>query len=314
MGAEIKLIDAPLGHEIRGVDIGKGLSDADFRVIEDAYDRYGVIIIRGQQLSPQQQVAFSRRFGPLDRYVLDKYNMKDCPEVFIVSNIIENGKPVGLGDAGRYWHSDMWVTPNPSRGSMLHAIEVPHDDTGKPLGDTWFISMQAAYDALPEALRAKIEGRMAVYSGRKYVEFRKSRTPVDPKTGQMSADDRAGMEEREKNIAPEISHRMVRIHPRTGRKSIYYSEGSIDRIEGYSREESEKILDELHRHIMQPQFQYKHSWKVGDIVMWDNCSCIHNAIGDFEWPQRRRMHRTTLGNPAPIFKESGVKETVEVRA
>ncbi len=313
MSVEIKFVDAPLGHEIQGVDIAKGLSDADFRAIEEAYDRYGVIIIRGQKLSPQQQVEFSRRFGPLDRYVLDKYNMKDWPEVFIVSNIIENGKPIGLGDAGRYWHSDMWVTRNPSRGSMLHAIEVPHDDSGKPLGGTWFISMQAAYDALPEDLRSRIEGRTAVYSGKKYVDFRKSRTPVDPKTGQMSADDRAGMEEREKNIAPEISHAMVRIHPRTGRKCIYYSEGSIDRIEGYSREESEQILDALHRHIMQPQFLYRHTWKVGDIVMWDNCSCIHNAIGDFEWPQRRLMHRTTLGNPAPIFKESGVMETVEVR-
>jgi len=299
MSIEIKFVDAPLGHEIRGVDVSKPIPDDVFAEIEAAYDRYGVIVFRDQKLSPEQQVAFSKRFGPLDRYVLEKYNMKECPEVFIVSNVIEDGKPIGLADAGRYWHSDMWVTQKPPRGSMLHAIEVPHDDKGKPLGDTCFISMQAAWDALPDDLRAKIDGRTAVYSGQKFVEFRISTTPVDPKTGQLSAADRAGMEERRKNIAPEISHPMVRTHPRTGRKCIYYSEGSIDRIEGYSREESERILEAVHRHIMQPQFFYRHSWRVGDIVMWDNCSCIHNAIGDFEWPQRRRMHRTTLGNPPP---------------
>ena len=297
MTLDIKFVDAPLGHEIRGVDLSKPIPDDVFAGIEAAYDRYGVIVFRGQKLSPEQQVAFSKRFGPLDRYVLEKYNLKSCPEVFVVSNVVENGQPIGLGDAGRYWHTDMWVTPRPPRGSMLHAIEVPHDKDGKPLGDTWALNMQAAYDALPDDLREKIEGRMAVYSGRKYVEFRIANTPRDPKTGELSEADRVGMQERANNIAPEISHPMVKVHPRTGRKSIYYSEGSIDRIEGCSREESERILDELHRHVMQPQFMYRHVWQVGDVLMWDNCSCIHKAIGDFDWPQRRHMHRTTLGNP-----------------
>jgi len=311
---DIRFTDAPLGHEIRGIDVSRSVPEEVFAEIQAAYDRYGVIIFRGQALSPPQQIAFSRRFGPLDRFVLGKYNLTDYPEVFVVSNVIENGQPIGLGDAGRYWHSDMWVSANPSRGSLMHAIEVPHDADGKPLGATEFISMQAAFDALPEDLREMIDGRTAVYSGKKYVEFRRSRTPVDPKTGQMSSEDKAGLVEREKNIAPEIPHPMVRVHPRTGRKSIYYSEGSIDRIEGYSREKSEQILEAVHRHIMQPQFLYRHVWAVGDIVMWDNCSCIHNATGDFALPQRRLMHRTTLGNPAPIYAESGVRESIEVMA
>lgn len=296
MTVQLKFVDAPLGHEVTGVDLSQPLSQEDFEAIEAAYDRYGVIVLRGQTLSPQEQVTFSRRFGPLERFVLEKYNMKDVPEVFVVSNVIENGQPIGLADAGRYWHSDMWVTADPPRGSMLHAIEVPHDDAGKPLGSTWFISMQVAYDALPDDLRRSIEGRTAIYSGKAYVDFRAANTPVDPKTGRLSEADQAGMRERAQNIAPEMPHPMVRVHPRTGRKCIYYSEGSISRIEGMSDDEARRVLDALHRHVIQPQFMYKHQWAVGDIVMWDNCSCIHNAIPDFAWPQRRRMHRTTLGN------------------
>ena len=296
MTLDIRFVDAPLGHEIRGVDLSKPLPDDVFNEIEAAYDRYGVIVFRDQKLGPDQQIAFSKRFGSLDRYVLERYNLKSHPEIFVVSNVIENGEPVGLADAGRYWHSDMWVTQNPPRGSMLHAMEVPHGSDGKPLGDTWFASMQEAYDALPEDLRSKIEGRTAVYSAKKLLEFRIANTPVDPKTGQLSEADKAGMEERQKNIVPEIRHPLVRVHPRTGRKCIYYSEGAIDRIEGLERGESDRALEALHRHVMQQQFKYRHVWTVGDVVMWDNCSCIHKAIGDFEWPQRRYMHRTTLAN------------------
>jgi len=171
---EIVKSEAPLGHEIRGIDVAN-LSDAEFAAVEAAYDRYGVVFMRGQNLTPEQHVAFSKRFGELDRYILDKYNMKSNPEIFVVSNIIENGEPIGLGDAGRYWHSDMWTQEKPPRGSIMYALEVPHDERGKPLGDTMFGSMQAAYDGLSDDLRKAIEGRRAVYSGEKLIDFQVKR-------------------------------------------------------------------------------------------------------------------------------------------
>lgn len=287
---EIVKSGAPLGHEIRGVDVAN-LSDGEFTAIEAAYDRYGVIVLRNQKLTPDQQIAFSKRFGNLDRYILDKYNMKSHPEIFIVSNIIENGEPIGLGDAGRYWHSDMWTELKPPRGSMLYALEVPHDDAGKPLGDTLFGSMQAAYDGLPEDLRRAIEGKRAVYSGEKLVDFQ-----TRLKGRELTKEEKEGMEERRKKLPTRI-HPLVRVHPRTGRKCIYYSEGVVSHIEGMSAEDSEPILEAVRAHVLQPRFHYRHSWKVGDIVMWDNCSAIHKASADFAWPQRRRMHRTTIASP-----------------
>lgn len=291
---DIVMSGAPLGHEIRGVDVAH-LSDAQFAAVEDAYDRYGVVVLRDQKLTPAQHVAFSKRFGGLDRYILDRYNLSSNPEIFVVSNIIENGQPIGLGDAGRYWHTDMWTEPKPPRGSIMYAIEVPHADDGRPLGDTLFASMAAAYDALPDDLRRTIEGRRAVYSGARLVDFQ-----TKLKARELTKEEKEGMEERAKRIK-EITHPMVRVHPRTGRKSIYYSEGAISHIEGMTPEASEPILESVRQHVVRPEFQYRHVWRVGDVVMWDNCSCIHKASADFELPHRRRMHRTTLASPvAPI--------------
>lgn len=302
MTVEIKFVDAPLGHEIVGVDVGQPLSDEDFDAIEAAYDRYGVITIRNQQLTPDQQLAFSRRFGPLDRYVLERYNLKSHPDIFVISNILDDqGVPIGLADAGRYWHTDMWVTQRPPRGSMLYAIEVPTRD-GEVYGDTWFSSMSAAYEALPADIRELIDGRQAVFSGRKNVEYRIAHTPVDPRTGKLSKADEEGMRERAANMPAEIMHPMVKTHPRTGRRSIYWSQGSVDRIVGLEPEESDRVLAFIERHVLQPQFVYRHRWRVGDIVIWDNISCIHKATGDFELPLRRHMHRTTLSSS--VFVQS----------
>lgn len=296
MPLDIHFSEAPLGHEVRGVDLSRPIPDATFSEIEAAYDRYGVIVLRNQTLNPEQQLFYSRRFGPLDRYVLERYNLPSHPDIFVVSNVVDkNGRPIGLADAGRYWHTDMWVKQRPPRGSILYALEVPMRG-GEPLGDTYFASTAAAYDALPPALRDAIEGREAVYSGRKNVEYRMSNTQVDPATGLMSAADREGMAERLANMPEFITHPMVKIHPRSGRKCIYYSEGAIDHIVGMDPAESERVLEAVRQHVLDPRFIYRHRWRVGDVVMWDNISCIHKATGDFELPLRRLMHRTTLSS------------------
>lgn len=295
MSIQIQYSDAPLGHEITGVDVTR-LSDADFDRIEQAYDEYGVIVIRNQRMSPAQQVAFSRRFGALDRYILEKYNLASQPEIFVVSNVIEDGKPIGLADAGRYWHSDMWSVPNPPRGSMLYALEVPRSDDGRSLGDTCFASTAAAYDGLSPDLRARIEGRRAFYSTQKLVQFRQRTAAVNSGAGMLSREEQEGYAERMARMTPEIEHDLVRVHPRTGKKCIYYSEGAISHIVGMTQEASAPILEAVRQHVLQPEYVYRHRWQVGDIVMWDNCSCIHKAIADFDLPLRRRMHRTTLAS------------------
>jgi len=298
MAFHLQFSDAPLGHEIRGVDLSQPMSDTEFEQIENAYDEYGVVVIRDQDITALEQVEFSRRFGALDRYILERYNLKSQPEIFVVSNILgDDGEPIGLGDAGRYWHTDMWSIPAPPRGSFLYAIEVPQRD-GKVFGDTYFSSTQAAYDGLPEDLRQAIEGREAVYSSKRLVEFRVN--AAQAQNGALSKEEVEGMKERSKNMLQEITHPLVRMHPRTGRKCIYFSEGAIAGIVGMPQAEADEVLERLRQHLLQPEFIYRHQWRVGDLVMWDNCSCIHKATGDFDLPLRRRMHRTTLRGTVPI--------------
>jgi taurine dioxygenase len=287
MTLDIKFSGAPLGHEIRGVDL-RTADDETFHEIEKTFDTYGVVVIRDQKLDPEQQVAYSRRFGPLDRFVLERFNHRDFPEVFILSNIVEDGRAVGMDDAGRYWHSDMWVSDRPPRGSVLHALEVPHRDS-EPVGDTCFASTAYAYDTLDEATKQRIKNLSAVFSSAKYADYVGHSKPKDLKTKEI-------MEAREKIKDREITHRLVRTHPRTGRKCLYVVEGVIARIVGMDESESEALVQKLLQHIVRPEVVYRHRWRVGDVVMWDNYSAVHRAVGDFELPQRRLMHRTTLSS------------------
>lgn len=290
MTLDIRFTSTPLGHEVRGLDVRR-LDDATFAQVEAAFDRYGVIVISGQDLTPAEQVAFSRRFGPLDRFVLDRFNLPEQPEVFVVSNIVEDGRPIGMGDAGRYWHSDMWVSETPPRGSILYAREVPHRD-GRALGDTCFASTAHAYDTLPERTKARIENLCAVFSSAKYAEYVGHTTVKDVHTREIVA-------AREKVKDRVMTHRLVRRHPRTGRKCLYVVEGVISHIVGMGEAESEALVGELLQHVVRPEVVYRHNWRVGDMVLWDNYSAVHCAIGDFAAHERRLMHRTTLSCPAP---------------
>lgn len=291
MTLNLRFIDKPLGHEILGVDV-RNLDDVTFAAIDAAYKEYGVVVIRNQHLTPEEQITFSRRFGPLDRFVFDRFNMKECPEIFIVSNLLEDGKPVGMEDAGRYWHSDMWYVPRPPRGSFLYALEVPHDGN-RPLGDTCFASTRHAYETLPEELKEKVENLSAVFSSRKYGEY-VGHTPEKAK-GNVYLEDVVKAREKIKDNV--ITHPLVRIHPLTGKKCLHVVQGVISEIVGLSQRESDELIDTLVNHVIRPEAVYRHRWQVGDIVMWDNYSALHQANGDFKLPQRRLMHRTTISAP-----------------
>jgi taurine dioxygenase len=292
MSVHLELSGAPLGHQIRGVDL-RNLDDASFDAIDEAYKKYGVVVIRDQILTPEEQIAFSSRFGKLNPFALDRFNMREHPEIFIVSNIIEDGRPIGMEDAGRYWHSDMWYTKAPPRGSHLYAIEVPHKGD-EPLGDTYFASTAHAYRTLPQDMKDLVDGLQAIFSLPKYTEY----------VGHTAekAKDNVYLKEvvtaQEKIKDTEIVHDLVRTHPITGEKCLYMVQGVIRQILGMPQAESDELVERLTQHVIRKDVVYRHRWRVGDLVMWDNYSAVHRATGDFRLPERRLMHRTTLAAPA----------------
>jgi len=276
-----------VGAEIYGLDLGQPLADMQFAAIMAAFDRHAVLAFRDQDLTPAQRVAFSRRFGALQINPRSEFNNPDHPEIYTVSNIQKDGKPIGSADAGRYWHSDMCYVAVPTRASLLYAIEVP-ERGGVTLGNTLFASTCASYDDLPEAVKRRCAGLRAVNSynamfDRKAVEF-----GVRPR---LTEADKA-------KYPKDAVHPVIRTHPTTGRKCIYVCEGYTTRILDIPESESRELLDLLFAQVIKPQYVYRHSWRVGDLVMWDNCAVQHLASFDYA-PLHRHMERTTVEGTVP---------------
>ena len=298
LALEIESSCAPLGQRITGVDLSKPLDDTTFAEIEAAWNRYGVIVLPGQELTPEQQIAFSLRFGEQEQYLLGEFLLPGHKEIFVVSNIIENGKPVGMADAGRTWHSDMAVIEAPPRGSILYALEVPRDLDGTARGDTWFASSQAAYDALPQATKDRIDGLKGIFSYDHYIQVKADRLAAGNATAASTNAHGA-----RKSQYPDRAHPLVRVHPITGRRCLYMAEDLMSGIVGLEQGEAMHLLADLWAHLTQPQFVYRHVWNEGDLVIWDNCSSVHRATGDYGPHQYRRMHRTTLKGTVPVGPE-----------
>ena len=276
---------APLGAQITGLDLSKTLDDATFRTIEEVLHDRGVIVFRDQRLTEEEHIAFSRRFGALEIHVASQYLKPGYPEILIVSNIIENGRQIGLADAGQYWHSDLSYVAIPSRCSLLYALEVPARD-GVVLGETMFASAAWAYDTLPESMRTRLNGLTAIH---RY---------ADRYRMQQAAGGRAPLSEEQLKKVPDVGHPVIRPHPLTGRKVLFVNEGLTAFIEGIREDESAAVLQELYRHITRPEGLYQHNWRVGDLLMWDNCLTQHRAVRNYELPLRRRMQRTTVAGIA----------------
>lgn len=281
MSLEIIRTGAVLGAEIRGVDLSQPLGDNGFAEIEHAYDEHGVIFFRNQRITPDHQVAFTRRFGEIEFNIFgERWSVPGCPEIVVVSNITDDGKPIGVRRAGENWHSDMCYTPRPPRGTMLYAREIPTLH-GLPLGDTEFASAAAAWDALPDPLKVRIEGRRATFD---FIGRKRAVAPT--------------REEIERN--PPVTHPIVRTHSRTGRKCLYVMRDDCTGIEGIDADEADALIQALADHITKPAFIYRHQWQVGDLLIWDNCTVQHRAIQDYDLPRHRLMHRTTVGGAVPV--------------
>ncbi|BEP33946.1 TauD/TfdA family dioxygenase [Variovorax sp. V59] len=280
---EVRPFNAPVGAEILGLDIAKPINDEDFARIHRAHLDHHVLVFRNQQITPAEHIEFSRRFGPLEIHVLHQFHLKNHPEILIVSNIKENGEPIGLGDAGVYWHSDISYKPQPSLGSLLHAQELPSEG-----GDTLFADQHLAWETLSPELQQRILPLKAEHSYlAKYEELR-AKNPWRPKLSQEQID----------QVAPAVQP-VVRTHPETGRKALFVSEHFTTRIVGLPQQESDALLAELFAHSVKPQFVYRHQWAPHDLVFWDNRSLMHLAAGTPDH-LRRRLNRTTIVGDTPF--------------
>jgi taurine dioxygenase len=243
-----------------------------------------VLVFRDQEkLTPEQQIAFSRRFGPLEIHVQHHFHLAGHPEILIVSNVIEDGKPLGLVDAGKYWHSDLSYMALPSLGSLLHSKEWPAEG-----GDTLFVNMVAAYEALPDDLKAKIDGLSAEHS---YLAR-------NLKQQKLNGELRPGLTAEQAARVPPVVHPIVRVHPESGKRALFVSEGFTTHILGLPEEESDALLAQLYAHSTAPQFQYRHKWQPNDMVFWDNRQTLHLATG-CPPDLRRTLYRTTVQGDAP---------------
>jgi len=279
---QITPVDGALGAEITGIDLSKELSEDDFKRIHNAHLKYHLLIFKKQTLSPEQQVKISSKFGKLQLHVLKQFALPDNPEVLIVSNIKENGEPIGLGDAGHFWHSDISYVEKPSLGSFLYAQILPKEG-----GDTLFANQHKAYDELPNEIKDQIQGLQAEHSyTTKYEELR-TRSPWRPKLTEEQLD----------QVKP-VNHPVVRTHPESGKKALFVSEHFTSKIIGVSEDESKKILEMLFKHSTQKKYIYRHKWEENDLIFWDNRSLTHLAAGTpDEFP--RKLHRTTIEGDKP---------------
>lgn len=269
-----------LGASVTDIDLSRTMSAEDFGSIVRALGEHGVLVFPGQRLESAHVRDFSARFGRIQQSVTGKLADREVPEVGILSNIIENGEPIGLGDAGQDWHTDMSYNKTIGFTNVLYAVKVPMRD-GRPLGNTVFANMCAAYDGLSVAMKARLEGLTATHDFNKFWENMRTRAgsirpPLTP-------------EQRAKR--PPSVHPVVMTHPITGRKVLYCNPGYAIRINELDRHESDVLLEELFEHQLQDKYLYTHVWTVNDVLMWDNIGTLHNAIPDYLPHEHRLMKR-----------------------
>jgi taurine dioxygenase len=271
---------ATLGARIEGIDLARPLSQEDYRTIEQALGRYGVVCFPRQELDAGALKRFAQTFGTLEVNVANLYHEPGMPEVMILSNIVENGKPIGLSDAGQDWHTDMSYSRTIAFSNVLYGIRIPVRD-GKSLGNTEFCNMHAAYEGLPEALKQELDGMTITHDFNKFWEMMR----------REKGSTRPPLTEEQRKRKPPVSHPVFLVHPITGRKVLYANPGYSMRINELPEARSEEVLDFLFAHQLQDKYRYRHNWREGDVLMWDNMGTIHNAVADYRPDEPRLIKR-----------------------
>jgi taurine dioxygenase len=276
MALSVRRLAESFVGQVSGVDLAR-LDEASITAIKDAWLAHKVLVLHDQRLDEDGLVGFAERLGDVEIH-LRQTRTDGRREVLLVSNIKEDGKPIGrLGNQELNWHMDQIFMAQPTAGTILYAIEVRPEG-----GDTWFCDLGAAYDALPADLKVKVDGRRAVHSA-------------------ATADRRVGIQltEEQRLNAPEVVHPLVRTHPLARQPSLYFSMNHTARLDGSSEEESLPLLDELRRHATQRRFVYAHHWRVGDLVLWDNACTMHRR-DPFPDEYPRLMRRVGINFPPEL--------------
>ena len=269
-----------LGARVDDLDLSKPLSDETFKTLEQALGKYGVLSYPQQTLTSLQLKQFSERFGRLEINVANLFQEPGLPEVMILSNKVENGKPLGMSDAGQDWHTDMSYSRMIAFTNVLYGIEIPHRN-GEPLGNTEFCNMHAAYEDLPSELKAQLADMTVTHDFAKFWD----------KMRNEKGSTRPPLTDAQRKAKPPVSHPIFLQHPITGKKVLYANPGYSMRINELPEPESDRILAFLSEHQLQAKYQYRHRWSVGDVLMWDNMGTLHNAVPDYRLDEHRYIKR-----------------------
>jgi alpha-ketoglutarate-dependent taurine dioxygenase len=278
-----KRLSGGLGAEVAGIDLASAHGGNLFPAVHEAFLEHSVLVFHEQNLTPDQLVAFTRRFGRLEQHVIKDFALPENPDVFVVSNLKEAGKPIGAIRAGQYWHSDCSYMEKPTLASLLYALEIPSYG-----GDTMFTSTVRAYEELSDRMKDLLAGLKAVHdytlAYEQYFAWFSDRPPLSPE---------------QKAKVPPVVHPVVRTHPDTGKKVLFVNPGFTRHIVGMSEAESRAILGFLFEHTVQPHMMYRHRWSKGDLVIWDNRATWHLAVADYDMAEPRHMHRTSIQGDRP---------------
>jgi len=277
---QIEPNNACLGARILGLDLSKELSSPCIEDLVLALGTYGVLSYPKQNLSALDLTRFSAYFGELEINVANNYQEPGVPQVMILSNMVENGKPLGIADAGQDWHTDMSYSKMVAFTNVLYGIKIPFRN-GVSLGNTAFCNMHLAYQELPQEVKDQIKGRNATHDFSKFWD----------KMRMEKGSTRPPLSEAQKKAKPPVSHPLTLLHPITKKWVLYANPGYTMFIDGMDPLESERLLNYLFEHQLQKRFQYQHQWQEGDVLMWDNLGTVHNAVADYLPHEHRFIKR-----------------------
>jgi len=270
-----------LGATIEDLDLAQPLSDAAFDAVLRALGEHSVIRFPRQALTARQLADFSARFGKLETNVASTHFQEPgIPEVMTLSNIVENGRPIGLADAGQSWHTDMSYSRTIAFANVLYGVRIPRRD-GKPLGATEFSNMHAAYEGLPADLRRRLEGMTVLHDFNKFWEMMR----------REKGSKRPPLTEAQRKAKPPVSQPVFLTHPLTGRKVLYANPGYSMRINELPEKESDETLAFLFEHQLRPEYRYTFRWTEGDVLMWEDIGTIHSAVADYGPDEHRLIKR-----------------------
>ena len=290
---------ATLGATVDGIDLAQPLAPAHFGAILRALGEHGVLCFSRQSLDPTQLRDFSAHFGGLQASLTGTYCEPGMPEVMILSNIVENGEPLGLADAGQDWHTDMSYNDLIGFSNVLYGMEIPHRD-GVPLGNTEFANMHAAYEGLDDDLKRRLQGMTASHDFNKFWEEMRRRP----------GSTRPALTPEQRAKRPAATHPVIMTHPITGRPILYCNPGYVTRINELDQAESDRVLQHLFAHQLRPEYHYAHRWTVGDVLMWDHIGTLHNAKPDYDATEHRLIKRCQVMADRvfdPAFVQQGLR-------